>query len=45
MSRHMLLLVLPTFACGTAANAQTPLEDKFFDSNGVRIVHRGLHAK
>ena len=36
MSRHMLVLVLLTLACGTAANAQTPLEDEFFDSNGHR---------
>jgi pimeloyl-ACP methyl ester carboxylesterase len=37
MSRHMLLLVLLTFAGGAPAHAQAPLEDKFFDSNGVRI--------
>jgi len=37
MRRHMLLLVLLAFAGGTPAHAQAPLQDKFFDSNGVRI--------
>ena len=36
MNRHMLLVLL-MFAGGAPAYAQTPLEDKFFDSNGVRI--------
>ena len=37
MNRPMLLLVVLTFASGTPAHAQMPLEDKFFDSNGVMI--------